>query len=74
MGDDLTRLPYLVRLSHRARRVIRQNIAVALGIKLVLALGVPLGMVSLVAAVLIGDMGVSLAVIANALRLGKVHG
>ncbi len=72
MGDDLTRLPYLVRLSHDARRIIRQNIAVALGVKAVLAVGVPLGMVSLVAAVLIGDMGVSLAVIANALRLGRV--
>jgi hypothetical protein len=29
-------------------------------------------MVSLVAAVLLGDMGVSLAVILNALRLGRV--
>lgn len=71
MGDDLSRLPYLVRLSHRARAVIRQNVAVALGVKAVLAVGVPLGMVSLVTAVLVGDMGVSLAVIANALRLGK---
>ena len=74
MGDDLTRLPYLVRLSHRARTVIRQNIAVALGVKAVLAIGVPLGMVSLVTAVLVGDLGISLAVIFNALRLGRVHG
>jgi Cd2+/Zn2+-exporting ATPase len=74
MGDDLTRLPYLVRLSHRARSVIRQNIAVALGVKAVLAIGVPLGMVSLVTAVLVGDLGISLAVIFNALRLGRVHG
>jgi Cd2+/Zn2+-exporting ATPase len=74
MGDDLTRLPYLVRLSHRARSVIRQNIAVALGVKAVLAIGVPLGLVSLVTAVLVGDLGISLAVIFNALRLGRVHG
>jgi Zn2+/Cd2+-exporting ATPase len=71
MGDDLTRLPYLYSLSHRARRVIRQNIAVAILVKLVLALGVPLGMVSLVAAVIIGDMGISLGVTLNALRLGR---
>ncbi|MEQ9398908.1 MAG: cation-translocating P-type ATPase [Longimicrobiales bacterium] len=74
MGDDLSRLPYLKDLSTRAGRVIRQNVAVALAVKAVLAVGVPLGMVSLVAAVLIGDMGVSLAVILNALRLGRVQG
>ena len=73
MGDDLSRLPYLVRLSHDARRIIRQNIVAALAVKLLLALLVPLGMVSLVAAVLVGDMGVSLAVIGNALRLGRVE-
>jgi Zn2+/Cd2+-exporting ATPase len=73
MGDDLTRLPYLYALSHRARRVIRQNIAAAILVKGVLAIGVPLGMVSLVAAVVVGDMGVSLAVTLSALRLGRVE-
>jgi Cd2+/Zn2+-exporting ATPase len=72
MGDDLERLPYLVRLSRRARAVIRQNIVAAIAVKAVLAIGVPLGYVSLIAAVLIGDLGVSLAVTANALRLGRV--
>jgi Cd2+/Zn2+-exporting ATPase len=74
MGDDLEKLPYVVRLSRRARAVIRQNIAAAIAIKVVLAIGVPLGYVSLITAVLIGDMGVSLAVTANALRLGRVSG
>jgi Cd2+/Zn2+-exporting ATPase len=72
MGDDLEKLPYLVRLSRRARRVIHQNIAAAIALKAVLAVGVPLGYVSLITAVLIGDMGVSLAVTANALRLGRI--
>jgi Cd2+/Zn2+-exporting ATPase len=72
MGDDLRRLPYLVRLSRRARAVIRQNIAAAIAIKAVLAIGVPLGYVSLITAVVVGDMGVSLAVTLNALRLGRV--
>jgi Cd2+/Zn2+-exporting ATPase len=71
MGDDLTRLPYVRRLSSRARRVIRQNIAAAILVKAVLAVGVPLGWVSLVTAVVVGDMGVSLAVTLNALRLGS---
>jgi Cd2+/Zn2+-exporting ATPase len=72
MGDDLSKLAYLTRLSGRARHVIRQNVAIALAVKAILAIGVPLGMVSLVTAVLVGDMGVSLAVILNALRLGRV--
>jgi len=73
VDDDLSRLPYLYALSARARRVIRQNILVAIGVKGLLALGVPFGWVPLVAAVVVGDMGVSLAVTVNALRLARVR-
>ncbi len=73
MGDELRGLPYLVALSRRARSVIRQNIAAAIAIKVALAVGVPLGGVSLITAVVVGDMGVSLAVIANALRLARIR-
>jgi Zn2+/Cd2+-exporting ATPase len=69
MADDLTKLPYAVRLSRRARRTIRFNISLALGLKLVLAAGAVLGLVSLAAAVLVGDMGGSLVVTVNALRI-----
>ena len=72
MGDDLTKLPYLYRLARRSRRVIRENIVAAIAVKLILALGVPLGFVSLIVAVLVGDMGASLAVTLNALRLARV--
>jgi Cd2+/Zn2+-exporting ATPase len=74
MGDDLNRLPYLYHLSRRSRRVIRENIITALVVKLVLAIGVPLGWVSLIVAVLVGDMGASLVVTVNALRLARVNG
>jgi Cd2+/Zn2+-exporting ATPase len=73
MGDDLSRLPYLLALSRQARRVIRQNVAAAILVKAILAVGVPLGFVSLITAVVIGDMGVSLAVTLNALRLAGVR-
>lgn len=73
MGDDLERLPYLVRLSRRTTAVIRQNIMAAIAVKALLAAAVPFGYVSLIAAVLVGDMGVSLAVTLNALRLGAVE-
>ena len=72
MGDDLSRLEYLYTLSNRGGGVIRQNIAAAIGVKALLALGVPLGMVSLIAAVVVGDLGVSLAVTLNALRLAHL--
>ncbi|MEQ9569434.1 MAG: HAD-IC family P-type ATPase, partial [Longimicrobiales bacterium] len=74
MGDDLTRLPYVRRMSGRARRVIRQNIAAAIVVKAALAVAVPFGLVSLVTAVVVGDMGVSLGVTLNALRLGADRG
>lgn len=70
MGDDLTRLPYVRRLAGKARGIIRQNIAAAIFVKAALALAVPFGLVSLITAVVVGDMGVSLAVTLNALRLG----
>ncbi|MGH7586264.1 MAG: heavy metal translocating P-type ATPase [Gemmatimonadales bacterium] len=73
MADDLNQLPYAVRLAHRARRIIRFSIALALGAKLLLGIGAVFGVVSLAAAVLVGDMGGSLAVTINALRLARMR-
>lgn len=73
MADDLGKLPYAVHLARRARRIIRFNIALALGTKLLLAVGAVLGVVSLAVAVLVGDMGGSLVVTVNALRLARMR-
>lgn len=68
MGDDLKGIANALVLSHRAARIIRQNIGVSLVVKaLALALGIA-GYVDLWIAV-VADMGTSLAVTANALRL-----
>ena len=72
MSDDLTRLPYLYHLSHKSNSVIRQNIWSSLGVKAVLAIGAPFGVVTVIHAVVIGDMGMSLGVTGNAMRLSKV--
>ena len=72
MSDDLTRFPYLVNLSREANGVIRTNIWSSLAVKAVLAAGAPLGLVSVIHAVVIGDMGMSLAVTGNAMRLANV--
>ena len=73
MGDEVRKLPYLYALSHTANGVIRQNIWASLGVKALLALGVPLGLVSVAVAVVVGDMGMSLGVTGNAMRLSRIE-
>ena len=70
MGDDLATLPELVALARRTRRVIRQNIALSIAIKAVFLVLAPLGLTSLWLAVF-ADMGTSLLVTANGLRLSR---
>ncbi|MFX1576155.1 MAG: heavy metal translocating P-type ATPase [Promethearchaeota archaeon] len=73
MHDDLAKLPYLFELSRKTRSIVRQNIGVALIVKFSLAALVFPGLVTLWLAVAIGDMGLSLAVILNAMRLSRVR-
>jgi Cd2+/Zn2+-exporting ATPase len=73
MSDDIGKLPYLYGLSHTANGVIRQNIWTSLAVKFLLALGVPLGLVSVAIAVVVGDMGMSLGVTGNAMRLARIQ-
>lgn len=67
MSDDLSRLPLLIGLSRKAMRIIRQNITVAMGIKLVFLLLTLGGMATLWMA-LLADDGAALIVILNGLR------
>jgi len=70
MTDDLSKLPWLIDHSRRTRRVIRENIGLSLGIKAVfLILAIP-GLANLWLAIL-ADMGASLLVTFNGLRLLK---
>jgi len=72
LRDDIGLVPMARRLSGRAMRVIRQNIVLAISIKVAIAVLVFTGLATLWMAVAIGDMGASLVVILNALRLGIV--
>jgi len=67
MNDDLRRIPELIQLSQQTHAVLWQNIAIALGIKLVFLILAMLGMASMWMAVF-ADMGASLIVIANGVR------
>lgn len=68
MDDDLRKVPELVRLSQRTARVLGQNIVVALGIKAIFFVLAVLGSATMWMAVF-ADMGASLLVIFNGLRL-----
>ena len=68
MADDLSKLPFTIRLSRAAVAVIRQNIGLALVIKLAAVLAVFPGWLTLWLAVL-ADMGASLLVTVNGMRL-----
>jgi Cd2+/Zn2+-exporting ATPase len=68
MNDDLRRIPETIRLSRKTQAVLRQNIALALGIKAVFLVLAIFGDATMWMAVF-ADMGASLIVVANGLRL-----
>jgi Cd2+/Zn2+-exporting ATPase len=68
MSDDLSRVGWLVRHSRRTLGIIRQNIAASLAVKGLFVLLTFVGHASLWAAIA-ADMGMSLMVVFNALRL-----
>ena len=68
MDDDLRKLPQFIRLSRRTHAVLMQNISLALGIKAVFLALTLMGEGTLWMAVF-ADMGASLLVVFNGLRL-----
>lgn len=70
MSDDLGHLPWLVRHSRRTLRIIKQNVFFALGLKFAFIIFAFLGLATLWMAIA-ADMGASLLVIFNGLRLLK---
>jgi len=68
MADDLSKLPFAVDLGRATRRIIRQNLAISLGVILLLIITSVTGLIGLSLAVLLHE-GSTLVVVANALRL-----
>ncbi len=73
MTDDLSRLPWLVRHSRRTLAIIRQNIVFSLAVKIVFAVLTFIGLATLWGAIA-ADVGASLLVVANGLRLLRAAG
>ena len=68
MDDDLRKLPAFIRLSRQTVRVLQQNIWLALGCKAVF-LGLTLAGAATLWMAVFADLGVSLMVVANGLRM-----
>lgn len=73
MDDDLRKIGTFVRLSRATHRILTQNIALALGIKAVFLVLAMAGQATLWMAVF-ADVGASLLVVANGLRLLRAGG
>ncbi|WP_078059405.1 heavy metal translocating P-type ATPase [Tropicimonas marinistellae] len=72
MTDDIGKVPWLIAHSRRTMMIIRQNIGVSLATKGVFVVATAFGMASMWGAIA-ADVGVSLLVVANALRLLNGH-
>ncbi len=72
MEDDISKIVYLVKLSKATMARIRENITLSILVKLGVAVLAFFGIASLWVAVAVGDMGLSLTVILNSLRLGGI--
>ncbi|MGZ4864097.1 MAG: heavy metal translocating P-type ATPase [Halobacteriota archaeon] len=73
MNDDLSKVTDLIDLSKKTMAVVKENVTASILVKGTFAvLAIP-GIITLWLAVGVGDMGLSLAVILNALRIGSTR-
>ena len=68
MADDLNKLPFAVALSRAGKRIIMQNLAIALGVIALLIFASLSGLIALSGAVILHE-GSTIIVVLNALRL-----
>ncbi len=73
MHDDLSRINYIIMLSRKTMSIVKQNVMTSLIIKGSFTVMALMGWINLWIAVGIGDMGLSLAVIFNAMRLMRMR-
>ena len=72
MSDDLSRLPFALRLGRTALGNIRQNVGIALSLKLAFVVLAAAGLATMWMAI-VADTGASLLVTANSLRLLRTN-
>ncbi|MGN0776399.1 MAG: heavy metal translocating P-type ATPase [Candidatus Ventricola sp.] len=67
MTDEMDRLPQVLSVAHRVRKLARQNVVIALGIKIAVLALAAVGLAGMWAAVF-ADVGVALICVLNAMR------
>ncbi|MDF1539176.1 MAG: cation-translocating P-type ATPase, partial [Candidatus Thorarchaeota archaeon] len=71
MEEDLRKVPKLIQRAKRTMNIVRQNVILSISVKVIIGVLAVLGFTTLWMAILFGDMGLTLVVIANALRLTR---
>lgn len=71
--EDLRLLPYLIDLSRRTDEVVKENVGIAIIVKGGFAVLTVLGMTQLWMAVAFGDMGLTLVVMLNSMRIAWIR-
>ena len=72
LEDDLSRIEYLLRLASTTVSTVHQNIAVSVLVKLLIVVLAALGAITLWMAVILGDVGLTLLVILNSVRISGI--
>lgn len=72
MQDDISKLPYLFALSRKTMGIIKQNISIAILVKLLCVVLAVMGIITLMMSVGFGDLGLTMLVILNSFRIGMV--
>ena len=70
MDDDLMKLPLALRIAKKTRRIVRENVIFALGVKFAVLLFAAFGLTNMWAGVL-ADVGVAVIAILNSMRMQK---
>jgi len=72
LEDDLSRITYLIRLAETTVARVKENIALSVLVKLAIVIMGALGSITLWMAVILGDVGLTLLVIVNSIRISRI--
>ena len=71
MNDDLTKIPTIIKIAKKTKRIVLQNVILALTVKIIVLSMAPFGL-SYMWEAIFADVGVSLIAILNSLRAAKL--
>lgn len=71
MHDNLSKIDFIINIAKKTMTIVKENVGVSITVKSILAILGVLGYMGLLEAVIIGDMGLTLLVVGNSLRIGR---